>query len=326
MSRQLTLLSKKLQRQLRLLEILFEGKKYRFGDLEVLLDCSSKTLRNDLADINSYANGIRILSDRESGVTALISPHITEDYIYRIVMEESLEFRYLEAVLLKNYDNYFALAEDLYVSESTLRRIADKVKPLLKKYQLNIQGLTKLTGDNQTITELTIQFLSEKYHYFENAFPTTFCQWVQQFVADFLVENDLTKKAATLDSEDWQTLYFLVASRVLQAENGPIEERKQEQQFQFEKISGKNTALPLTGKKLTTTVLNHIFEPAMIQMALDIIDIEMLPEKDQKIISGFSSFIDQLEHKYQILNEDKEKVIQKINKRLNQQAIPAYLL
>lgn len=51
----LNILSKKMKRQLLLLELLFEGETYRFQDLESQLKCSSKTLRNDLMDIDSYA-------------------------------------------------------------------------------------------------------------------------------------------------------------------------------------------------------------------------------------------------------------------------------
>jgi transcriptional antiterminator len=326
-SRQLTLLSKKLQRQLRLLEILFEGKKYRFGDLEVMLDCSSKTLRTDLAEINTYAKGIEILMERESGVSAAISSHITEDYIYRIIMEESLEFRYLEAILLKNYEDYFTLAEGLFVSESTLRRIAAKVRTLLKDYHLTIQGLIKLSGDDQLITELTIQFLSEKYHYFENAFPIHFCQWIEKLVQDFLSENKLEEQAAALDSKEQQMLHFLVASRLLQIEKGMLSnQKKAKQNFQFKKILEKKLHLPITDKLLNKELLDYIFDPTMIYPVLGSKESNLSFSSSSKIVENIDSFIRKLERKYQLINEDRAKTRQKIIYRLNCQEIPSYLL
>ncbi|MDU4271139.1 MAG: helix-turn-helix domain-containing protein [Enterococcus hirae] len=70
----LNILSKKMKRQLLLLELLFEGETYRFQDLESQLKCSSKTLRNDLMDIDSYAKEINIHTDRENGIFAEIAP------------------------------------------------------------------------------------------------------------------------------------------------------------------------------------------------------------------------------------------------------------
>lgn len=115
----LKILSKKLKRQLKLLEYLFEGDTYRFNDLENLLGCSAKTLRNDLLDIHSYANDIKIQMTREEGVKATILPHVTEDYIYQVIKHESIEYRYLEAVLLHKFKNYLELADYLFISEST---------------------------------------------------------------------------------------------------------------------------------------------------------------------------------------------------------------
>ena len=102
----LNILSKKMKRQLLLLELLFEGETYRFQDLESQLKCSSKTLRNDLMDIDSYAKEINIHTDRENGIFAEIAPHVTEEYIYRIIMNESIEYQVLEAIVLNKYTNY----------------------------------------------------------------------------------------------------------------------------------------------------------------------------------------------------------------------------
>ncbi|MBX4224179.1 helix-turn-helix domain-containing protein, partial [Enterococcus faecium] len=60
----LNLLSKKLQRQLNLLEILFEEERCRLSQLEKRLASSGKTLRNDFIEINTYSSDIQIVTDR----------------------------------------------------------------------------------------------------------------------------------------------------------------------------------------------------------------------------------------------------------------------
>ena len=137
----LDILSKKMKRQLLLLKLLFEGEKYRFQELEHQLNCSSKTLRNDLIDIDSYAKEIKIHTDRESGVYAEIAPHVTEEYVYRTIMNESIEYHFLESILLNRYTNYLELAEQLFISESTLRRMVNRINLVLKHYHLRIRGL-----------------------------------------------------------------------------------------------------------------------------------------------------------------------------------------
>ncbi|MFR2690092.1 MAG: helix-turn-helix domain-containing protein, partial [Enterococcus faecium] len=102
----LNLLSKKLQRQLNLLEILFEGERCRLSQLEKRLASSGKTLRNDFIEINTYSSDIQIVTDRDAGVTAIFSPAFTKDHIYQIVISQSTEYKYLETILLHPKENY----------------------------------------------------------------------------------------------------------------------------------------------------------------------------------------------------------------------------
>ncbi|EMF0424437.1 helix-turn-helix domain-containing protein [Enterococcus hirae] len=165
-----------MKRQLLLLELLFEGETYRFQDLESQLKCSSKTLRNDLMDIDSYAKEINIHTDRENGIFAEIAPHVTEEYIYRIIMNESIEYQFLEAIVLNKYTNYLEVTEQLFISESTLRRMVKRINLSLEQYHLRIRGLIRLTGNTQLIEKLTIQLLLEKYVCLEEAFNEEICQ------------------------------------------------------------------------------------------------------------------------------------------------------
>ncbi len=123
---------KKLQRQLNLLEILFEEERCRLSQLEKRLASSGKTLRNDFIEINTYSSDIQIVTDRDAGVTAIFSPAFTKDHIYQIVISQSTEYKYLETILLHPKENYLELAEYLFISESTLRRIVKKTQSKLK--------------------------------------------------------------------------------------------------------------------------------------------------------------------------------------------------
>lgn len=316
----LKILSKKLKRQLKLLEYLFEGDTYRFNDLENLLGCSAKTLRNDLLDIHSYANDIKIQMTREEGVKATILPHVTEDYIYQVIKQESIEYRYLEAILLHKFKNYLELADYLFISESTLRRIVDKINPMLQSYDLKVQALIKLVGNDQVITEMTVQFLMEKYHYFEDAFPASFRLMVTQLAQDFVEENNLQQALISLEPQEEKIFHFWIAARILllQNDNGVVSVSKKQKKFKYEILSNKRLRLPKSNELINEHLASFIFDQAFI---FQLFDRGSLNQKNP-ILFAIDSFIKEVEEKYGILCEDKKKIFRKVTILLQQSTVP----
>lgn len=316
----LKILSKKLKRQLKLLEYLFEGNTYRFNDLENLLGCSAKTLRNDLLDLNSYASDITIQMTREEGVKATILPHVTEDYIYQVIKQESIEYRYLEAILLHKFKNYLELADYLFISESTLRRIVDKINPMLQSFDLKVQALIKLVGNDQIITEMTVQFLMEKYHYFEDAFPATFRLIVTQLAQEFVEESNLQQTLISLEPQEKKIFHFWIASRILLLQNDSalVSNSKKTKKFKYEILTTKQLHLPKKNELINEHLARFIFDQPFI---FQLFDIDTLNQKNP-IILALDSFIKEVEEKYGIVCEDKTKIFHKITILLQQNTVP----
>ncbi|MCQ4504281.1 helix-turn-helix domain-containing protein, partial [Vibrio parahaemolyticus] len=65
--------------------------------------------------------------------------------------------------MLNKYTNYLEVTEQLFISESTLRRMVKRINLSLEQYHLRIRGLIRLTGNTQLIEKLMIQLLLEKY-------------------------------------------------------------------------------------------------------------------------------------------------------------------
>ena len=123
----LNLLSKKLQRQLNLLEILFEEERCRLSQLEKRLASSGKHCGNDFIEINTYSSDIQIVTDRDAVLDSYIFTCLhKKDHIYQIVISQSTEYKYLETILLHPKEWYLELAEYLFISESTFIRIVKK--------------------------------------------------------------------------------------------------------------------------------------------------------------------------------------------------------
>lgn len=293
------ILSNKLKRQLHLLELLFEKENYRFQDIEKKLDCSAKTVRNDLNDIILYAKEIHIQMDRDVGVTVTIAPHITEDYIYRTILKESIEFRFLEAILLNHYGSYLELCEELFISESTLRRIVKKINQVLKKHQLTIRGLIKIIGKKETITQLMACLFQEKYTCLEEVFSPTICQKSRLFLTELGMYHQLQERILQLDQKENDLLLFYIASTLTQYEGVAEQEREESGK---DKVTWDNWY-----KEQIEQMIHHPFLRKILRL-----DQQMMHEKTSHIRAIIDLAITYLEIKYQILCTDRTDVIERV--------------
>lgn len=295
------ILSNKLKRQLHLLELLFEEETYRFQDIEKKLSCSAKTLRNDLTDINSYAKEIHIKMDRDVGVTVTIAPHVTEDYIYQTILKESIEFRFLEAILLTRYRSYLELCEELFISESTLRRIVKKINQVLKTHKLTIRGLIKIVGKKEAITQLMACLFQEKYTCLEEVFSPTICQKSRLFLIELGLRHQLQEKILQMDQKENNLLLFYIASTLNQLES--MEEQK------LSRVESEND------KELWNIWCEEQIEQMICQPFIRRIlqlDQLLIYEKMSRVRPMIDLAITYLELKYQILCNDRTEVIERV--------------
>ncbi len=298
----LTILSNKLKRQLYLFELLFERETYRFQEIEKRLNCSSKTLRNDLNDLNSYAKEIMINMDRDSGVTVTIASHLTEDYIYRTILKESIEFRFLEAILLHPFTSYLELCEELFISESTLRRIVKKVNLALEKYQLKIRGLMKVDGKREAITQVMACLLQEKYTCLEEVFSQELCQRSRLFLVEFSSFHQIQEKMTQLDKKEKNLVSFYIASSLLQSDK-----RNERKVRQMNVEKNKDSSI-VQYKTQIEQMIHHPF----IRKILRLDQFSFDEKKGARVFSMIEHVIGYLEMKYQILCQNRTEVIEKI--------------
>ena len=320
----LNLLSKKLQRQLNLLEILFEEERCRLSQLEKRLASSGKTLRNDFIEINTYSSDIQIVTDRDAGVTAIFSPAFTKDHIYQIVISQSTEYKYLETILLHPKENYLELAEYLFISESTLRRIVKKTQSKLKKYDLRIKGLTRIVGEGQVIDGLTARLLMEKYPSPASIFNRSFSESIYDVVILFLKENQLYEVAKN-DPKTLCFLHFFIACRIQRFNKNKMEmEQKKISCFTFsflEKNHLSHFSLPREEK-----IWQWIFDTEVIHTALKIRNASEQGKYHFCISNCLMTWMDCLEKKYQLECENKDLIVQRCKEILTQPRFPEYIL
>lgn len=159
-----SILNKNLLRQLELLEVLYkEGSWVTLDNIAQKLKCSERILRDDIKLINHEFEPFQI----ETSVKGLIltyPSHYSADYIYQKVLSLSPEFSFIERIFFDEKYNLETMAEELFISPSTLRRIITKLNKFFERHKVKIlTNPCKITGNESNIRSIMIQFFYEKY-------------------------------------------------------------------------------------------------------------------------------------------------------------------
>lgn len=181
-------------RHLEILEILYmENSRITLGELSGKIKSSEKTLRLDIQFINEHFSPFQIETS-QNGVILKYPSNYSTDYIYKKVLYLSTEFSFLEMIFFEENHTIDILAEKLFISTSTLRRIITKINKYFKNSNVNIKILTqpcKLTGNEAAIRNMIIQLFGEKYGVFENPFPTVQVKLLDQILIYIMKKNNV---------------------------------------------------------------------------------------------------------------------------------------
>ena len=163
------LLSKKSHRQLELLEILFENKRwFHISELAELLNCTERSVKDDLSHVrfsfsdlifHSSTNGIRIINTDDSDI----------EMVYHHFFKHSTHFSILEFIFFNEGCDAESICKEFYISSSSLYRIISHINKIIKKqYQFEISlNPVRIIGNEIDIRYFFAQYFSEKYYFLE---------------------------------------------------------------------------------------------------------------------------------------------------------------
>lgn len=90
-------------RRLEFLKLLFDTDEWlTLNELATQLNCSAKSLRNDLRAINEIFAPFSISTSVKRGLQLSYPENFTFDYIYSVILSNSLEFNFLELIFSMN--------------------------------------------------------------------------------------------------------------------------------------------------------------------------------------------------------------------------------
>ena len=163
------LLSKKSHRQLELLELLFENKRwFHISELAELLHCTERSVKDDLSHVrssfpdlifHSSTNGIRIINTDDSDI----------EMVYHHFFKHSTHFSILEFVFFNEGCDAGSICKEFYISSSSFYRIISHINKIIKKqYRFEISlNPVRIIGNEIDIRYFFAQYFSEKYYFLE---------------------------------------------------------------------------------------------------------------------------------------------------------------
>ena len=167
------LLSKKQRRQLQLLEILIKEKRwFHLKELAKRLDCTERSLKEDLSNLRSTFDDFLIESST-NGIKISYEDSVGLEVIYHHFLKESQAFALIEYLFFnKDVSNEYICRKFDLSYQSFYRLIRTINQKLQTKYNVKIDlKPLNLVGDEIDVRFFYAQYFAERYYYMEWPFP-----------------------------------------------------------------------------------------------------------------------------------------------------------
>lgn len=161
------LLKRESQRQLQMIELLYYSKHLRSSEkLAKLMDCTIPVILSDIRSINLQSEYYKIT--RDSSLYQLeLKDNATIDVIFSTMLNNSLAFRILEALLFEESYTLKELSKKALCSLSNLQYTMKKVEDALAKWKITIYRRPfRIVGEEVAIRHLFF-YTSQKKRWFE---------------------------------------------------------------------------------------------------------------------------------------------------------------
>ena len=159
------LLSKHDLRHLDFLEFLVKNKE-KWTLLKTITDHLSiplRTIQSDIQEINTYLAPLSITAS-PMGIKLILPLNYSERYIYKKILEKSLNFQLIEYIFFHEEQSIKDLSDIFYISESTIKRMIKNINLIFQQESFMIQtNPISLVGDERKITQFMSFYFNEKY-------------------------------------------------------------------------------------------------------------------------------------------------------------------
>lgn len=199
------------KRQIDILKFLQRTSISTSAEIAKFLNVSSKTIKNEIKEINSQVNSILVCSEKGHGY------HLSSEFDFSQIFQETTDrhFLILRKLLSQNNVDFYELADSLYISEATLSKDISEINSIIKKRNPNIkverrQNKVFISGSESARRQVSAYFLLNELDDYNldlknyNTFFTEFnLEELKQYVLKFNKDNHVKMK-------DLETLSFVI--------------------------------------------------------------------------------------------------------------------
>lgn len=180
------LLEKNLHRQFRIIYFLLHHHWITIGELSNQLTIPDRTIRQSIGEINEYIQPAKIESSYQRGIHLSYGVELNPLYIYSSIYKQSENFLILEEIFLHDYSCLSVLAENLFISESTLKRKITVINSITQPYGFEIDPRKMdILGDEKKIYFFYYSYLIEKYGVLETLMSKNELMIINGLIDDF---------------------------------------------------------------------------------------------------------------------------------------------
>lgn len=159
-----SILSTSQKRQLNIIERIYDEESISINKLSKILHVSEKTIRQDIQDLNNLIKPSQISISPILGLSLKTISEMSIESIYSLFLFNSIEFEIIEKIFFKKFLSLDTLAESLFISVSTLRRLILNINKSLHNIHFRIDPKTlDLIGNETQICNFMIHYFDEKY-------------------------------------------------------------------------------------------------------------------------------------------------------------------
>lgn len=168
-------------RQLYLVRFLITNGPISQKDILNKFNYSNATLYRDINNLNNMLNPIKILTN--DWIKISMPSHYNNRFIFSAFFKQSTEFNLIEEIYFHENHSLLSLADKLFVSESTIRRLIRKINKVLLPYEIQIGSTPiKLFGNEQKIYSLMSRYFFETYPRHDYPFPSLQLNTLQKII------------------------------------------------------------------------------------------------------------------------------------------------
>jgi lichenan operon transcriptional antiterminator len=155
------------ERQIAILERLSDSQQsIPAKSLAHLLGVSSKTIRNDISELNLIFESPLIVSKAGNGYRLIIDKNHLKDIIYS-QSNVNLQFEILRFIIDHQAINFYELADKFYISEATLSRMIRSINSVISKNSENLgiirhKDVISLNGQEEERRQVFNLFLNQE--------------------------------------------------------------------------------------------------------------------------------------------------------------------